>query len=246
MITDAGKTERVETERVRALIATTPPGPWTHEREGYGLHEVTMDRRRGVHVEGEAEAALIAAAPDLAADLLDARDECEAQRRELAELRARDVLFTRERIAVATVLDVPFASDLGAVVAQRLGELPRLRAEARRSDDECRRATLAAQVARSARGQAEGELARLRAVVAGRDVAPTDAELDAHRAAGGGWLLAWYGAAGMATEVVFDRRTAAEALEEAASLDGLFLALPLGSDRRPAAWPVPAAGGAPR
>jgi hypothetical protein len=65
--------ERVATERVRELLAQATPGPWTHEHAGWGLHEVTMDRRRGVHVEGEAEAALIAAAPDLGADLLDAR-----------------------------------------------------------------------------------------------------------------------------------------------------------------------------
>mgnify|MGYP006935483067 CR=1 FL=1 len=198
---------RVETERVRELLGAATAGPWTvfDDAEPLVFIEAPDPEDPRAHLivaelaGGPANAALIATAPDLAADLLDAREECAAQRETLDAL-----------------LD-----------------------SARRSDDECRRA-------RSALDQTKGELARLRAVVAGRDVAPTDAELDAHRAAGGGWLLAWYGAAGMATEVVFDRRTAAEALEEAASLDGLFLALPLGSDRRPTAWPVPATGGTPR
>lgn len=95
---------RVATERVRALIATTPPGPWTHEREGYGLHEVTMDRRRGVHVEGEAEAALIAAAPDLAADLLDAREELARLRTRLASMTGAVMREREARVARETAL----------------------------------------------------------------------------------------------------------------------------------------------
>jgi hypothetical protein len=90
------------------------------------------------------------------------------------------------------------------------------------------------------RDAALADAAGLRAVVAGRETAPTEAEVDAHAAAGGGWLLAWYGAAGVATEVAYDRRTVADALAEAATLDGLCLALPLGPDRRPTAWPAAA------
>ncbi len=65
--------ERVATERVRELLAAAPPGPWTHERVGFGGNQVVMDARHGVFTDGDAEAALIAAAPDLGADLLDAR-----------------------------------------------------------------------------------------------------------------------------------------------------------------------------
>lgn len=121
---------------------------------------------------------------DEALDALDSlRDDAAALRRELDALRL----------------------SAAEAAGQARAECERLRADARRSDDECRRATLAAQVARSARGEAEGALARLRAVVAGRETArrgavvegrttaPTDAELAAHHAAGGAWLVTFGG-----------------------------------------------------
>jgi len=87
---------------------------------------------------------------DEALDALDSlRDDAAALRRELDALRL----------------------SAAEAAGQARAECERLRADARRSDDECRRATLAAQVARSARGEAEGALARLRAVVAGRETA---------------------------------------------------------------------------
>jgi len=65
--------ERIATESVRRLLAAATPGPWTHEHIGFGGHEVEMSARGGVFVEDGDNARLIAAAPDLAADLLDAR-----------------------------------------------------------------------------------------------------------------------------------------------------------------------------
>jgi len=67
--------ERVTTERVRELRDAATPGPWEHEHIGYGGQEVTMDARHSVFVDGRGNAALIAAAPDLAADLIEAREE---------------------------------------------------------------------------------------------------------------------------------------------------------------------------
>ena len=67
--------ERVTTARVRELRDAATPGPWEHEHIGYGGQEVTMDARHSVFVDGRGNAALIAAAPDLAADLLEAREE---------------------------------------------------------------------------------------------------------------------------------------------------------------------------
>ena len=63
--------ERVTTARVRELRDAATPGPWEHEHIGYGGQEVTMDARHSVFVDGRGNAALLAAAPDLAADLLD-------------------------------------------------------------------------------------------------------------------------------------------------------------------------------
>ena len=62
-------------------------------------------------------------APDLAADLLDAREEGEEARKEIANLRKGVAFLRRERIAVATVLDVPYATLLGEAVALRLARL---------------------------------------------------------------------------------------------------------------------------
>ena len=76
------------------------------------------------------------------------------------------------------------------------------------------------------------------AIIAGRAKAPTRSEFAAHFSVGGGWLFAWYSEAGPATAVVFDEASARRALVEASWLDGLYLVLPLGSDRRPCAWPV--------
>lgn len=86
---------RLTPERVRALLAAATPGPWTSERAVYSTdHLVTMDRRSEAYVTREPDAALIAAAPDLAADLLDAhaalateRERAEAAERGLATLR---------------------------------------------------------------------------------------------------------------------------------------------------------------
>lgn len=82
---------RLTPERVRAMVEAATPGPWTSERAIYSTdHLVTMDRRSEAYVTREPDAALIAAAPDLAADLLDAHAALatERERRERADERA--------------------------------------------------------------------------------------------------------------------------------------------------------------
>lgn len=82
---------RLTPKRVRAMVEAATPGPWTSERAIYSTdHLVTMDRRSEAYVTREPDAALIAAAPDLAADLLDAHAALatERERRERADERA--------------------------------------------------------------------------------------------------------------------------------------------------------------
>ena len=163
-------------------------------------------------------------ADDLRALLADYDEERAAREREWTKGRDaeadRDAQRTRAEAAEAEVADVTRERD----TARREAALSAAERDTLRSLTDALR---------------ESD-ARLRAIVAGRTVAPTDDERSAHEATGGGWLLAWYGAAGVATEVAYSRGAVVDALAEAATLDGLFLALPLGSDRRPTAWPVPA------
>jgi hypothetical protein len=78
----APTTARLPTERVRELRETATPGPWTPvgssvvaEHVSAFEWEVSIGGRSGYR---HADASLIAAAPDLAADLLDARQERDA------------------------------------------------------------------------------------------------------------------------------------------------------------------------
>lgn len=104
---------RVTTERVRALLAgDLSPGPWTWR---YRYDEAAMCRAIECHARYEEEqrvaetcsssdddAALIAAAPDLAADLIDARAALDAD----AETYRRSAdLLTAERDAHRTRAD---------------------------------------------------------------------------------------------------------------------------------------------
>ena len=50
--------------------------------------------------------------------------------------------------------------------------------------------------ARAREAELTAEVTRLRAIVAGRSTAPTDAEIAAHEAAGGMWLVTWEAIAG--------------------------------------------------
>lgn len=97
-------TPRLTPERVRELLAAATPGPWTHERIGFGGHEVTMDARGGVFVDRVHDAALIAAAPDLAADVLALHDALARVTREReAAVAARDALVTAVRAYLESV-----------------------------------------------------------------------------------------------------------------------------------------------
>lgn len=120
-------TPRLTPERVRELLAAATPGPWTHERIGFGGHEVTMDARGGVFVDREHDAALIAAAPDLAADVLALHDALARVTREReAAVAARDALVT----AVRAYLD---ADDHATVSAEWRDDAARERREAARA-----------------------------------------------------------------------------------------------------------------
>lgn len=79
------------------------------------------------------------------------------------------------------------------------------------------------------------EVERLREIIAGRDRAPTDAEIEAHEAAGGSWLMHVYGA---------DPRlllSGALAIMWRDRMDGLDITIrwwPLDASGAPCAWPV--------
>ena len=79
---------------------------------------------------------------------------------------------------------------------------------------------------------AEAEVARLRAIVEGRTVAPSDAEIDAHWRAGGAWLVGRTVVTGAAEA----RRLASLGIAGVTwvALDGLL------RGGAPCPWPVPA------
>ena len=139
--------ERVTTARVRELRDAATPGPWEHEHIGYGGHEVTMDARHSVFVDGRGNgrgnAALIAAAPDLAADLLDAREE----------LRLTTPAVDAVRGVIAALCLAPDATytEVVAAVEERAGMLAH--------------AVQSWQARASGMEAAEREVARLRAIV---------------------------------------------------------------------------------
>ena len=140
--------ERVTTARVRELRDAATPGPWEHEHIGYGGQEVTMDARHSVFVDGRGNAALIAAAPDLAADLLDAREE----------LRLTTPAVDAVRGVIAALCLAPDATytEVVAAVEERAGMLAH--------------AVQSWQARASGMEAAEREIARLRAIVEGRTV----------------------------------------------------------------------------
>ena len=101
---------RVHTERVRELLAAATPGPWTCEPVGYGQHAVIPDARHEIFVEVAGDAALIAAAPDLAAQALSLADALATAERERDAARA-----SADRSAQAAV---DAARELGHAAAQ--------------------------------------------------------------------------------------------------------------------------------
>ena len=84
------------------------------------------------------------------------------------------------------------------------------------------------------------EVRRLRAIIDGRNVPPTDAEIDAHRAAGGGWIVGdrpFY----LSVEVrdarsLCERRAALHVAEPPMWPPYRWIALD--ADGRPCAWPT--------
>lgn len=159
--------ERVTTARVRELRDAATPGPWEHEHIGYGGQEVTMDARHRVFVDGRGNAALIAAAPDLAADLLEAREE----------LRLTTPAVDAVRGVIAALCLAPDATytEVVAAVEERAGMLAH--------------AVQSWKARASGMEAAEREVARLRAIVEGRTAPPTDAEMREHMDGGGAWLV---------------------------------------------------------
>ena len=111
-------------ERVRALLAAATPGPWDVDADGCldviaesPEHPSYVDTVAAVPQEGagsaraSANAAMIAAAPDLAADLLDAhaalateRERAEAAEADVARLRGAAEVRCREARAEADAL----------------------------------------------------------------------------------------------------------------------------------------------
>lgn len=100
---------RLTMERVRALLAAATPGPWTWQSDDVdGCHVVEDPRARyeeetrlaETFRESTADIVLMAAAPDLAADLLDAHAAL-ATERERAEAALADVAYWREQATAA-------------------------------------------------------------------------------------------------------------------------------------------------
>ena len=208
--------ERVTTERVRELRDAATPGPWEHEHIGYGGQEITMDARHSVFVDGRGNAALIAAAPDLAADLLEAREE----------LRLTTPAVDAVRGVIAALCLAPDAThtEVVAAVEERAGMLAH--------------AVQSWKARASGMEAAEREVARLRSIVEGRTVPPTDAEIAAHHVTRNGqWLVRVQvsDCGGANADVLLSRGSARDA-----RASGLVLRWwPLANDGRPCAWPAP-------
>ena len=177
---------RLTIEHVRALLAAATPGPIDVHRCDADGGAIDYQLQRGPGTGGavlgyatdhdgspraKADAALWSHAPDLAADLLDAHAAI-ATDRERAEAAVADRDYWRDQ-ATAAAPSVDGMRALGTrllpggtgcvVDPERVVvAVDALRAQVRRSDDECQRATLRAQVKASACGVAESEAAALR------------------------------------------------------------------------------------
>lgn len=232
-------------ERVRALLAAATPGPWTWQSDDVdGCHVVEDPRARyeeetrlaETFRESTADIVLMAAAPDLAADLLDAHAAL-ATERERAEAALADVAYWREQATAA---------------APCVDEIRRLTRRVVRGGTGCALdPTLAVDTAiatldgmmvsieriASVRDTARAAADALRAIVEGRAEAPTNAEVDAHFAAGGRWILRW-------SDGTFGHARGPCAVTDARE-PGVVTAVrwwPLDATGRPCAWPTTGGG----
>lgn len=115
---------------------------------------------------------------------------------------------------------------------------PDLAASVAHHEARAERAETLAQIHREERDACAAEVLRLRAIIEGRAVAPSNAEIAAHEAAGGRWRAFHYSPC---LEAHFDHLDAIGARQAAAVLRerGLPAAWwALDSQRRPCAWPV--------
>ena len=141
-------TPRVTTERARELVEAATPGPWSCHQHPRGKSLARLEfgdiqiRGWSVWVDGLdehlADAALISAAPDLAADLIDAREriaalEAERDARVTVEEHAREIRGVFWRQYDCDTRATPFwmvsktRADLIATLTRHVG--PKLAAE---------------------------------------------------------------------------------------------------------------------
>jgi len=192
----------------------------------------------------------------LAGEIVDALARAEAAEAEVARLTTeREGLYRAASHALATVREerdalretvadlaerMEDARDGGEVVALQAAE-HRAAADALRDErDAARRAATLAETERDTlralTDAMRADNVRLRAIVAGRETAPTDAELTTHHDEGGQWLVI---RAASPRSIVDTLRSVTDVRAWARSGTPLRW-LPLDASGRPCAWPTPA------
>jgi hypothetical protein len=125
--------------------------------------------------------------------------------------------------------------DAGVLASERLGMVLTANAE--------RREAIADRDAARAEADAlRAQVAEARAIIAGRTVAPDDAEIAAHAAAGGAWRVRWSAGSG---GVVRSRDIACELAREARDATSLWPVgrwWPLSATGEPTTWPTTGGG----
>ena len=160
-----------------------------------------------------------------------AERECERRGAELARVRAavrmhesaREQMDAHDRATLRSL-----AGDSRAVLIEEL-------AGARRERDDWNARATSLEFERDA---ALADAAGLRAIADGRTEPPTDAEIDAHYRAGGGWIYSR--PEGVRASVVVQPMTARTIIYAAACQRETLRWMALDRDSRPTAWPVAA------
>lgn len=139
------------------------------------------------------------------------------------------IASVREPVEIARIPYGQGADDVAAFIVRAANEHIGLTRALHRVEGE-------AQAQRTRAEAAEAEVARLRAIVEGRTTAPTDAEIDAHYRAGGGWIYSR--PEGVRASVVAQPMTARTIIYAAACQRETLRWMAVDANSRPTAWPV--------
>lgn len=246
---------------LRALLEAATRRPWIDD--GYRVRGASddADPRNGPLVyeykhageNGEANAALTVATVNALPSVLDRAERMEAELRDLGQrAETAQCALVDEQIAASEARRLALANDRLRQVAEGERDLLRVqaadataraeRAEAMlnavRRDTECQAdEPPPGAVRRKIRmlARAEARIAEMEAIIEGRTVPPTDAEIEAHYAAGGRWCIADGAGAGDVRRVMSTVREIAGWHRERGAT---WRWIALDANRRPCAWPA--------